>query len=500
MVQRPVVVMDASPNFWHGRSGYQPLAIVYHVEAGTEGGTDSWFARPASGVSSHFSISRLGIIRQHVPIADSAWANGVVMRPDPSISWLNPSRVNPNYLTVSIEHEGYPGDLWTPAMFHADVALTAWLCQTLGIPPDRDHLIGHYQIDSVTRANCPGPSFPWSAMIQAVQGVLGVARPQSVQLIEAPIHVFDQGLSPACDSEAWVGALMAQRQVDGLDPVVLSPAMVYSQSLVVTGQVGHEVGLEPQIGGQVLEQFGAAPLADEPTINDLPPPAQALSDASRYRIRSVQQLASDAPTWPLGVNPTNNTLLSAILDALAARHVVVLFINDCGPFNQGDPSGVIPLPTADEIAQASDHGEGHALYLVDYDTSGVGLVQGFNSWGTAWGKNGGFALPFDWIRTPALTTSAYIFEVADPTPVQPEPDVTPAVDPTPAPEPSPAPAPEPTPAPPAESPVELFVTLSGGLWRVQIGAFEQRAGAMMYADAIAKDIEASGHTTRIIVG
>lgn len=505
MVSKPPLVWDASPNYWQGRLGYQPLAIVYHIEAGSEAGADAWFGSRLSDVSAHFSISRLGIIRQHVALQDSAWANGVVKKPDLALPWLAAlvaRRINPNLVTISIEHEGQPGDLWTPAMFHADVALTAWLCQEFGIPPTRDRLIGHYQIDSVDRPNCPGPSFPWQALVTNVQEVLGVARPQSVQLITEPLHIFNQGDTPACSGEALAGAVMAQRQVDGLPPVLLSPAMIYSQELVQTGQEGQMVGIRPEIGLEVLKTYGVAPLADEPTVNDLPPPEQALADASRYRISSWSPLASDAPTWPLGVNPTNNTLLSAILDALAARHIVVLAINDCGPFNQGDPSGVIAMPTAEEIAQASEHGLGHLVFLDGYDSSGIGLVHGVNSWSQAWGKQGEFYLPFDWIRTGALATGAWIFTLAPEAAAPVEPTPQPEVPVTPAPEPAPAPTPEPAPVDPpvAVPPVELFVTLSAGLWRVQIGAFEQRLGAMAYAESIAKDIEASGHTTRIIVG
>ena len=76
--------------------------------SGTLIGTDSWFANPASKVSSHFGVGKNGEIHQYVKLENTAWANGVVKNPN----WpLLQNGVNPNYYTVSIEHEGKSGEV-----------------------------------------------------------------------------------------------------------------------------------------------------------------------------------------------------------------------------------------------------------------------------------------------------------------------------------------------------------------------------------------------------
>ena len=92
---------------------------------------------------------------------DAAWGNGQVRRP----TWpLLIEGVNPNLYTISIEHEGYTGEPWTEDMFQADLWLLRRIAQRWNIPFDRDHIIGHYRIDSVNRARCPGTGLPWDRL------------------------------------------------------------------------------------------------------------------------------------------------------------------------------------------------------------------------------------------------------------------------------------------------------------------------------------------------
>lgn len=166
MAENPPVTWIGSPNFTPGRKGQQPVAIVYHIMAGTLAGTDSWFRNPRNKVSAHFGVGKDGSIHQYVREEDAAWANGRVNKP----SWplLKPG-VNPNLYTISIEHEGQPGEPFTEAMYRASLALTRYLLGRWSIPADPDHLIGHYRIDSVNRPDCPGPAFPWDRLFADLQ-------------------------------------------------------------------------------------------------------------------------------------------------------------------------------------------------------------------------------------------------------------------------------------------------------------------------------------------
>ncbi|TGE31341.1 N-acetylmuramoyl-L-alanine amidase [Desulfosporosinus sp. Sb-LF] len=173
-MEKPTIIWKGSPNF-SSPKGYKILAIVDHIMSGTLAGTDSWFANPASKVSSHFGVGKNGEIHQYVNLENPAWANGGVN--NPSWTLLIPG-VNPNYYTASIEHEGNSWDVMPEAQYQATLALHRWLIETLSIPVTRDNIIGHYRIDSINKANCPGTGFPWERLFDDLQGgndVLNVA-------------------------------------------------------------------------------------------------------------------------------------------------------------------------------------------------------------------------------------------------------------------------------------------------------------------------------------
>ena len=165
-MNKPTIIWIGSPNF-SSPMGYKIIAIVNHIMSGTLTGTDSWFANPASKVSSHFGVGKNGAIHQYVNLENPAWANGAVNNPN----WpLLQDGVNPNYYTVSIEHEGESGDVMPEAQYQATLALHRWLSETLGIPVTRDNIIGHYRIDSVNKSRCPGNGFPWDRLFMDLQG------------------------------------------------------------------------------------------------------------------------------------------------------------------------------------------------------------------------------------------------------------------------------------------------------------------------------------------
>jgi len=145
------IIQKKSPNFWAGRKGYRPEGVVIHIMDGTLVGTDSWFANPASLVSSHYGIGRTGEVHQYVKEEDTAWHAG---RVDAPVWKLIKPNINPNLYTVGIEHEGKPDDVWTDAMKQSSAALIREICQRWQIPIDRNHIVGHFEIFS-KKPNCP---------------------------------------------------------------------------------------------------------------------------------------------------------------------------------------------------------------------------------------------------------------------------------------------------------------------------------------------------------
>ena len=123
-------------------------------------------------------IGQDGAVHQLVRLRDAAWGNGI---PDHPLWPVIAERgaTNPNHYTVSIEHAKHStdnSDPLTPAQLSASVALVRWLLTELprrGLAGDRliaardagalpAIVIGHFQIDSVNRAHCPG-TWDWGA-------------------------------------------------------------------------------------------------------------------------------------------------------------------------------------------------------------------------------------------------------------------------------------------------------------------------------------------------
>jgi N-acetyl-anhydromuramyl-L-alanine amidase AmpD len=165
-----VVERLTTSNCWPGRAGRAVEGVVLHVTDGdTAAGALSWFANPDSKVSAHYVVDRDGTVYRAVREADTAWANGVVRRPNltnPLIAGWARSGLNPNLVTVSVEAVGRPGAPWPAAQRAAVAGLIADLCRRHRLPLDRTHVIGHAELDSVSRAHCPGLApEQWAALL-----------------------------------------------------------------------------------------------------------------------------------------------------------------------------------------------------------------------------------------------------------------------------------------------------------------------------------------------
>lgn len=160
-----------SPN-QSGRNGKIPQLIVEHICDGTFEGTKSWFLQAVAQTSSHFVVAQDGRICQCVPLDKMAWCNGTIA--NSSVPLIRQLGGNPNQYTVAIEHEGYYSAT-QGALTEAQLASTVWLIGYINeqlktlygstVPLDREHIIGHNEINSVTRPNCPGQLFPWSELM-----------------------------------------------------------------------------------------------------------------------------------------------------------------------------------------------------------------------------------------------------------------------------------------------------------------------------------------------
>lgn len=156
---------NPSPNF-SSREGRKINTIVDHITAGAFPGCVDWLRNPASGVSAHYVVTKLGRIIQLVKEGNKAWANGTYNRG----SWNLYDGTNPNLTTISIEHEGMSGEPLAEAQYQASLFLHRELIAKYSLPIDEEHIIGHYRLDSVNKSNCPGSGFPWVRLFTDLRG------------------------------------------------------------------------------------------------------------------------------------------------------------------------------------------------------------------------------------------------------------------------------------------------------------------------------------------
>lgn len=117
---------------------------------------------PALQNSATFFVNRDGSVVQCLgdPLHMAPWSNGDINKPDTSnwrIQKLVWDGVNANRRTlVAIENVGYePGSPLTQAQIRTNARIIAHYHKAAGVPVRRSTVIGHYQINSVTRPNCP---------------------------------------------------------------------------------------------------------------------------------------------------------------------------------------------------------------------------------------------------------------------------------------------------------------------------------------------------------
>lgn len=150
--------VPASSSNQSARSGGEGAIrrVVLHTTEGSYAGAISWFQNSSSSVSAHFVVRRSdGEVTQMVKLDKKAW-----------------HACNNNSDTVGIEQEGYShsSSQWTPQLLDSSARLTAFLVNRHNIPIDRNHIVGHGEIQPASCATRtdPGPYFPWDEFMAKV--------------------------------------------------------------------------------------------------------------------------------------------------------------------------------------------------------------------------------------------------------------------------------------------------------------------------------------------
>jgi len=165
-----------SPNY--GYDGQRPRwrAVTVHISQGPLEGTLGWLCNPQSQASAHLVVGRAGEIHQLVGLDEAAWCQGGVCKPDltnPIVAHTVQINRNPNLVSYSVECVGFSRYGQSGALTSVQIDTLGWvlayLCCRSHLSADRTHILGHYQWDGCTRADCPGFSAgEWEQLIATV--------------------------------------------------------------------------------------------------------------------------------------------------------------------------------------------------------------------------------------------------------------------------------------------------------------------------------------------
>jgi len=250
MVDYKGAIWSPSNNFFPN-TGKKSFVILHATAGGSsaEGIADYFRSTEGSNspVSSHYVVGQDGHVLQVIAEKDGSYANGVVT----NSNWSN----NPNYYTISIEHVKSTSDNsepLTPAQQAASFPLIKDICQRNGIgmhdADDNTGITGHFSIDPINRARCPG-NYPWQELWNYLSGGTTPVTPiqPSANQLKSANDSWDSVLKstvagPAPKGtgiyQAWVSALLSgkfygpplTREYDSVD---------WSGNHIVVQEFGH---------------------------------------------------------------------------------------------------------------------------------------------------------------------------------------------------------------------------------------------------------------------
>jgi N-acetyl-anhydromuramyl-L-alanine amidase AmpD len=155
-----------TPNFWKGRKGWRPKAIVLHITDGSLKSAINTITNPEKQVSYHYIVAKDGSIYKFVDIDDTAWHCGKVVNP----TWeLIIEKTNPNFYTIGVACEGREGELIEVKQFIALVVLLTFICRETKIYPNANTFVYHREIRA--DKTCPAGYINKHSLLLLVQNI-----------------------------------------------------------------------------------------------------------------------------------------------------------------------------------------------------------------------------------------------------------------------------------------------------------------------------------------
>ena len=220
-----------------------------------------------------------------------------------------------------------------------------------------------------------------------------VRLPSVVDLRSYCTPIEDQGQLGSCTGQAIAGAIEMLNKRNN-KPTDVSRLFIYYYTRLLEGTVNYDSGAYIRDGIKSCYTYGAPLESLWPHVIGkfrTRPSASANTDAARRKVTLYERA----------------TNFDACINALSNGYSVVVGFTVYSSFMTSTVvrTGIMPYPNTRKEKILG----GHAVLLVGYDS----LAQRFiarNSWGTSWGANGYFYMPYDVIKNTNMSADFWVIK------------------------------------------------------------------------------------------
>lgn len=254
----------------------------------------------------------------------------------------------------------------------------------------------------VTPTHPRRPSLGWKPDLPDHRDlVYKVTRPKTtpsvVDLRATCPPVYDQGQLGSCTANAIAAALDFDRSKQGKPLLFPSRLFIYFNERSMEGTIESDAGAMIRDGIKSVAKQGACSEGKWPYSTSkfaAKPPAACYSEALQYQALSYERVARDVSQWE---------------QCLAGGFPIVLGFTVYDSFMSDTTArtGLLAMPGKKEKMEG-----GHAVLCVGYDKrKKLFIIR--NSWGTNWGQQGYFMLPYAYITNPNLSDDFWTIRVVE---------------------------------------------------------------------------------------